>query len=65
MEVKPVLARLLKERGMTQRELSEKTGIPEGTISRFDKNDRVVIKYMYLIADALDVSIADLFEVRK
>ena len=58
MEVKPVLARLLKERGMTQRELSEKTGIPEGTIPRFDKNDRVVIKYMHLIADALDVPIA-------
>lgn len=65
MEVKPKLSEILKERNMTQRELSDLTGIPQGSISRFDKNDRVVVRHLFLIARALDISVEDLFIVRE
>lgn len=63
MKVKPILMRILKDRGMTQMELSELSGVPQGTISRFDKNDRFQILHLFNISMALGVNIEDLFEV--
>lgn len=61
--VKPRLLLLLKERGITQTQLAELSGVPQGTISRFDRNDRHVATHVFAIAKALDVNVEDLFEV--
>lgn len=61
--VKPRLLPLLKERRITQTQLSEQTGVPQGSISRFDKNDRHVDAHLFAITKALDVRVEDLFEV--
>jgi DNA-binding Xre family transcriptional regulator len=63
MIVKPKLMALLKERSITQMQLSEMTGVPQGSISRFDRNDRHVDAHVFAIAKALDVKVEDLFEV--
>lgn len=63
MEVKPRLMALLKERGITQMKLSEMTGVPQGSISRFDRNDRHVDDHVFAIAKALDIKVEDLFEI--
>lgn len=64
LTVKPCLMKLLKERGITQLKLSELSGVPQGTISRFDKNERHNANHLFAIARALDVRIEDLFEER-
>ena len=56
------LNELLRKRGLTQTQLSDRTGIPQGTISRFDKKTRHEIKHLVSIANALNVRIEDLFE---
>jgi transcriptional regulator with XRE-family HTH domain len=61
--VKPRLMALLKERKITQMQLSEMSGVPQGSISRFDRNDRHVDVHVFAIAKALDVKVEDLFEV--
>jgi transcriptional regulator with XRE-family HTH domain len=63
MTVKPKLMAILKERGITQMQLSELSGVPQGSISRFDRNDRHVDAHVFAIAKALDVKVEDLFEV--
>jgi DNA-binding Xre family transcriptional regulator len=63
MIVKPRLMSILKERSLTQTQLSEMTGVPQGSISRFDRNDRHVDAHVFAIAKALDVKVEDLFEV--
>lgn len=49
--------------GMTQTELSEKTGITRATIWKLETDDKAVTTTQTLvrIANALDVSVADLF----
>jgi len=63
--VRPRLSELLKERGITQLELSRMSGVPQGTISRFDKNNRHEAAHLFTIARALGVQIEDLFEVEE
>lgn len=63
LTVKPCLMALLKERGMTQSELSGISGVPQGSISRFDKNNRHEASHLFAISRALGVNIEDLFEV--
>jgi transcriptional regulator with XRE-family HTH domain len=63
MIVKPKLMTVLKERGLTQMQMSEMSGVPQGSISRFDRNDRHVDAHVFAIAKALDVKVEDLFEV--
>lgn len=62
-KIVPRLNKILKERGMTQNDLSNLTGITQPVISRFDKNGQHRSTHLYLIAKALDVKIDDLFEV--
>jgi transcriptional regulator with XRE-family HTH domain len=59
------LIKTLKERGITQSELSEKAGIPQGSISRFDKSKQHTDTHLFAIAYALNLKIEDLFEVNK
>ncbi|WP_025726762.1 helix-turn-helix domain-containing protein [Heyndrickxia ginsengihumi] len=61
--VKPILMQILKERNMTQTQLSEISGVPQGSISRFDKNDRHVDWHIFAIAKALNINVHDLFKV--
>lgn len=63
MNVKPKLLAILKERGLTQTQLSEMSGVPQGSISRFDRNDRHVDAHVFAIAKALDVKVEDLFDI--
>ncbi len=49
------------EKGMTQKEMSELTGIPYSTYSNYENNNREPsIEQLGKIADALDISIAEL-----
>jgi hypothetical protein len=59
--VKPCLNKVLYEIGMKQQTLSELTGIQQGTISRFDRTNRHDDYNLFVIANALNVKIEDLF----
>lgn len=61
--VTPRLMEVLKEKGITQMQLADMSGVPQGSISRFDKNERHVDWHVFAIARALDVSIESLFRV--
>ena len=65
IKVTPRLSEILRERGITQTQLSEMTGIPQGSISRFDKNDRHVDAHVVAIMRALNVTYDDLFLVES
>lgn len=65
LTVSPNLSALLKERGITQTQLSSMSGVPQGSISRFDKNSRHEAAHLFAIARALDVSIEALFIVEE
>ena len=64
-KITPRLNEILKERKMTQIELSQLTGIPQGTISRFDRNKQHHDEHLVLISKALGVSIEDLFHIEE
>ncbi|GEM_PF-1943545 len=62
--VVPRLGKILKERNMTQVELSELTGIPQGTISKFDRNKQHQSVHLIAISKALNLKCIDeLFDV--
>lgn len=61
--VKARLSEILKERKMTQLQLSKMTGISAASISRFDKNEQHRDEHIILIMKALDIKYEDLFEV--
>lgn len=63
VKVVPRLNELLRSKGWTQMQLAEKSGVPQGSISRFDKNSRHEASHLFSIARALGVSVEDLFEV--
>ena len=63
IKVRPRLTELLKERGMTQLELSQLSGVTQASISRFDRNSRHEAVHLFAIARALDLRVEDLFEV--
>jgi len=63
IEVKPVLQKLLKEKGITQTRLSEATNISQAVISRFDRNAQHIDVHVFKIARYLEVSVEELFEV--
>lgn len=63
MYIKPRLMDILREKGMTQIELSDITGIPQGSISRFDKNEFFKAHHLFVLSRALGVNIEDLFRI--
>lgn len=60
---KPCLNKVLKEKGMTQKELSDKTGISRSAISRFDRSSQRNDDHLFTIAYALGVRAEELFEL--
>ncbi|WP_010495049.1 helix-turn-helix domain-containing protein [Paenibacillus elgii] len=65
IKVTPRLMAILKERGITQMQLAAMSGVPQGSISRFDRNDRHVDAHMFAIARALGVGVEELFIVEN
>jgi transcriptional regulator with XRE-family HTH domain len=56
------LAEIRKRRGLTQVQLAEMSGVEQATISRIERgSDAVTVRGLRQIADALHVSVADLF----
>lgn len=50
------LKMVLEEKGLLQKDLSDKTGLTETTISRYINGSRTPnIENLYLICDALDI----------
>ncbi|MET3634463.1 helix-turn-helix domain-containing protein [Streptococcus porcorum] len=54
--MKKILSKLLIDKGMTKKELAEKTGISYNTIMNIGKKD-ISFNKMKKIADALDISL--------
>ncbi|WP_394557410.1 helix-turn-helix domain-containing protein [Priestia aryabhattai] len=65
LKVRPRLKELMKEKGITQAVLSEMTGIPQPSISRFDRNIQHLDWHVFTIAKALEVTVEDLFEIEE
>jgi len=63
--VTPKLNKILKERDITQTQLSQMTGIPQGTISRFDRSRQHMMSNIVTIAKALDLAVEDLFDIEE
>lgn len=61
--VTPKLMKILKERKLTQLQLSEMSGVNQSAISRFDKNKQHLDTHLVAISKALNISIEDLFEI--
>lgn len=67
MKIRVRLKEVLKEQGMSQKELAKKTGLRESTISDICRNSRTVINFEHLakIAEAIEiVDIAELLEMK-
>lgn len=60
---KPQLNWIMKQRGITQKELTGLSGVPQPFISRFDKAEQYNIHNLLSIAKALNVSVEELFIV--
>ncbi|MGY0654119.1 helix-turn-helix domain-containing protein [Bacillus subtilis] len=56
---------VMKAKGWTQVRLSEASGVPQGSISRFDKNSRHEDSHVFSIAKALEVEVEELFEIKE
>lgn len=65
LTVTPRLGEILKVRGITQTELSTLSGVPQGTISRFDKNNRHEAAHLFAISRALGLTVEELFTVEE
>lgn len=59
------LKRILKERGMTQRDLERLFGVSQASISRFDKSPRYESAHLIAIAHALNMTIDELFDAKR
>mgnify|MGYP001466609566 CR=1 FL=1 len=63
IKVRPRLGEILRERRITQLELEKMSGVPQGSISRFDRNSQHRDEHLFAISRALDIKIEDLFIV--
>lgn len=63
IEYSPRLSEILKERGLTQQQFAEKVGLPQPSISRFDRVTQHKDAYELLISHALGITINDLYKV--
>ncbi|WP_090670825.1 helix-turn-helix domain-containing protein [Paenibacillus tianmuensis] len=65
IKVIPCLNEILKEKKMTQMELSALSGVPQGSISRFDKNKSHDDSHLFAIARALGLNVEQLFKIEE
>jgi len=64
-EQKNIIESLLKEKGITKRELAKRLGIKENSINRTLKNPKISLAKLDVIANALEVEIYDLLPKRE
>ncbi|MEH7119068.1 helix-turn-helix transcriptional regulator [Neobacillus vireti] len=65
-KVTPRMHEIRKQQGIeTSKELAEKAGVTEPTISRFDSQKRYDIDVLVSVSKALNVSIEELFHIEK
>jgi len=62
---KNIIETLLKERGITKRELAKNLGIRENSINRTLKNPKISLDKIGIIVDTLGVNIHDLFPKKE
>lgn len=67
IKVVPRINYVRKAKGITQKQLSEITGIDQGNISKYDKRSSYMFDIRHLIAlmDAMDCDLHDLFDIKK
>lgn len=65
LKATPRLHAVMKAKGWTQVRLAEASGVPQGPISRFDKNTRHEDWHVFSIAKALEVEVEELFEIEE
>jgi DNA-binding XRE family transcriptional regulator len=63
--VVPRIKEILKERKMTQVQLENLTGVPQATISSFDRSKQHTDWHLFAISKALNLSIEDLFYIEE
>lgn len=63
MEIKEIIKRKRLEYGYTMKELAQKVGVSEATVSRWESGNLATMKHtkIMLLANALGISPADLF----
>jgi DNA-binding Xre family transcriptional regulator len=61
--VEPQLKNIMNSKGITQKELSIMTGIPQSTISRFDKTDSHKQVHVVIILKTLEIEYEELFKI--
>jgi len=64
-EQKNIIEKLLKEKGITKRELAKRLGIKENSINRTLKNPSISLSKLGIIADILEVDIYDLLPKKE
>jgi len=64
-EQKNIIESLLKEKGITKRELAKRLGIKENSINRTLKNPKISLEKLGVIANTLEVDIHDLFPKKE
>ena len=62
-EVRPRLNEVRNRLGLTQERVAELTGIPQASISRFDKSRMHVDAHIFAILMNLNLKYEDLFEI--
>jgi transcriptional regulator with XRE-family HTH domain len=60
MQVRHNIRDLRKAMGYTQRELAEVSGVPRREISRIETSGNFPTRYIFAIAEALDISFLEL-----
>ncbi|SDG46997.1 helix-turn-helix domain-containing protein [Desulfosporosinus hippei] len=60
-----IIAKIRKERGWTQKELAEATGLSRSRIAAIEEGGHPGIKTMAMIADALGVEVKELYKKKK
>ncbi|CAG9612407.1 hypothetical protein BACCIP111899_01583 [Bacillus rhizoplanae] len=58
------LQAILEERGMSEKELAIKSGVPQEAIARFDKSARLGVSHIVRVARALEISIEELLDIK-
>ncbi|HET7616717.1 MAG TPA: helix-turn-helix transcriptional regulator [Bacillales bacterium] len=60
------LGGILNERGLTQHAMADLCGVKQGSISRIiNGNKRYHYEHLIRIADALELTVPDLFEIER
>lgn len=63
-QIRPRINKLTLKFGYSQTKLSEISGVPQSTLSRFDRAERHVDWHLFTLANAFNCRLEDLFEYK-